>query len=335
MIPLSAWPFAYKMAAVAIGAALVGGGVTAAVVTSGSEPGVQTYLCSGTSTDLLLQWRQNSTDLGGTYEQAQLTGTAPQEQVSSSQGGLSGTLDGQAVTMSIGFGQPLYGKLTSGTLTLNIPQSDGTIQAASCSQSTVAGWNKTVATLDNQANTDNTAANQAAAQAAHDQAVTKAQASLATDVPQLAKDASALDSDKSLGQAITSMQTDYGTEQKDYQAEQADACGNLGSDSATVSSDNATVSSDNASEQSAAGSVGSGVSGVQNDLSAVQGDLSTLQNLGATPATDASAALKAGQTAVGDANAAISWANGQAQTLNNEGTQLATTAGNYASQHGC
>jgi hypothetical protein len=107
MLHPAAWPFVGKVAAVAVAAAVVGGGTAATVLsTTNSEPGVQTYLCPGTMTDLLLQWRQAGSDLAGTYQQARLTGSAPSEQVSASQGGLSGTLDGQAITLSVGFSQP-------------------------------------------------------------------------------------------------------------------------------------------------------------------------------------------------------------------------------------
>jgi hypothetical protein len=331
------WPFAVKVAAVAISAATVGGGAVSAVIATGSpsEPGVATYLCAGSGTDLLLQWRQDGSDLTGTYELAQLAGTAPSEQVSSNHGGLSGTLDGQAVTLSVGFSQPLYGRLADSTLTLNVPQQDGTIQAATCSQAGIAAWNKTVASLDSQASSDNDAANRAQAQQQHDQAVSQAQQSLASDAPKLAQDASALDNDKSLGATITQMQSDYGQEQRDWQAEQADNCSNLGSDSATVGADNASVSADSASEQSAAAAVGDSITGLQSDLSAVQGDEGTLQNLGATPATDASSAIKAGNAALSSANNAVSWANGQASTISGQATDLDDTAGNYSSQHGC
>jgi hypothetical protein len=45
--------------------------------------------------------------------------------------------------------------------------------------------------------------------------------------------------------------------------------------------------------------------------------------------------LKAGQTAISNANAAIQWATGQGSMINGEAQQLATTERNYMSQHGC
>jgi len=130
---------------------------------AGAEPGVSTYLCSGSTSDELLQWRDDSGDLNGTYEFAQLSGQAPSEQVSSNSGELSGTLDGTAITLNIGLSQPLYGSLSGSQLSLNVPQSDGTIQASTCNQSSLSDWNSKVAALGSQASGDNQGANQAAA----------------------------------------------------------------------------------------------------------------------------------------------------------------------------
>ena len=130
-----------------------------------SEPGVSTYLCSGSTNDMLLQWRDSSGDLSGTYENAQLSGQAPSQQVSANNGELSGTLDGSAITLTVGFSQPLYGSLSNGQLALNVPQSDGTIQAGTCTQATISQWNNTIASLNGTASSDNNTALQQQAQA--------------------------------------------------------------------------------------------------------------------------------------------------------------------------
>jgi hypothetical protein len=130
---------------------------------TGAEPGVDTYLCSGSTNDTLLQWRNSDGELSGTYENAQLTGQAPAEQVNSNSGDLSGTLNGTAITLNIGLSQPRYGTLTSGQLTLNVPQSDGTIQAGTCAQSTLG--DDTAAAISqttSQGNSINSAAQQLA-----------------------------------------------------------------------------------------------------------------------------------------------------------------------------
>jgi len=124
------WPLAGKTLGFLAGAAVIAAcgsplditsSATSAPPTAAAEPGVSTYLCSGSINDTLLQWRDSGGDLSGTYEFAQLSGQPPSEQVSSNSGDLTGTLDGTAITVGIGLSQPLYGTLGSGQLTLNVP----------------------------------------------------------------------------------------------------------------------------------------------------------------------------------------------------------------------
>jgi hypothetical protein len=67
----------------------------------------------------------------------------------------------------------------------------------------------------------------------------------------------------------------------------------------------------------------------------VQSDLGTLQGLGATPETDSAAAIAAGDKALKSAANAIAWANQTGNGIDNQAQQLATTAQNWANQHGC
>jgi predicted nucleic acid-binding Zn-ribbon protein len=304
-----------------------------------------TFICSGGSSAELLQWQDNNGYLSGSYEYSSISGQAPQEQVSSNSGGLSGTLNGNAISLTIGLQQPLYGTLDGSQLTLNVPQSDGSFQAGTCNSGSLSDWNSAVQALDSQVTSDNSTALQqqaqassAAAQQEHVQQVSNAQQSLSNDVSTLQSDSSSLNSNTQLASDINQMKTDYQTEQNDWQTAQTQgSCsdGSLGSDVATVSSDSATVDSDLASLQSDVTSIQDSLSGIQTDISNVNSDLSTLQNLGATPGIDASGALAAGQKAISNANAAIQWANGQGNGIDGQAHQLATTAQNYESSKGC
>ena len=105
-------------------------------------------------------------------------------------------------------------------------------------------------------------------------------------------------------------------------------------DARTVSYDASTVNYDLTSLNYDVNSLNSGgIQTVQADLSKVNTDLSTLQSLGASPDTDSSAALAAGNKALTNSANAISWANGQGSTINSEAQQLSTTASNYATAH--
>jgi hypothetical protein len=313
---------------------ITGGTPTGSSPSAGAEPGVDTYLCSGSGEDMLLQWRDASGSLSGTYESAQLSGQAPQEQVSSSSGDLSGTLDSGDITLSVGWSQPLYGTLSGGQLTLNVPQSDGSFQAGTCSHSSLSDWNSTVAKLDSRASSDNQAANQQAAQAQHDQQVSQAQQALSNSVSSLQSDSSTLNHDNSLASDVKSMQQDYDTEQSDYRTEQSDSCDSMGGDADTVGGDADTVGGDLDSLNGDIETLQSGdIQSIKNDLANVANGLKTLKGLGAPPGTDSSSAVAAGNQALANAASAISWAQGQGKIIDGEAQQLATTAQNYANSH--
>lgn len=313
-----------------------------------AEPGMTIFICQGNGKAILLQWQDSNGYLSGSYEYSSLNGQAPQEQVSSNSGNLSGTLHGSAISLSIGLQQPLYGTLDGNQLTLNVPQPDGSFQAGTCNSGSLSDWNNAVAALDSQARSDNNTALQQQAQASsaaaqqqaqqeHDQQVSNAQQSLSSDISTLKNDASTLNNDTTLAGDISTMKSDYGTEQSDYQTEQSDGCPTASGDAGTVSGDASTVDGDlstlHGDIQILQGS--SGIAGIQSDIAAVNSDVSALQTLGASPSQDPSGVLSAGNKAISSANAAISWATQQGNAIDGEAHQLATTAQNWASQHGC
>jgi hypothetical protein len=55
----------------------------------------------------------------------------------------------------------------------------------------------------------------------------------------------------------------------------------------------------------------------------------------ASPAQDPSSALGTAKTDLGNANAAVAWAQQQGNAFDTEAHQLATTAENWESQNGC
>ena len=312
-------------------------GHSSATHSGGAEPGVDSYLCSGITSGELLQWRDSGGDLSGTYQYADLSGQAPSEQVSPSSGNLTGTLDGTAITMSIGLSQDLYGTLSGGQLTLNVPQQNGTIQAVTCSQASIDDWNKAVGALTSQAGSDNQQASQAQAQASHDQAVSNAQSSLSRDVTSLQGDASSLENDNTLAGDVTTMKQDYQSEQNDWQTEQNDAgtCGVSG-DAGGISGDASAIGGDQSALQADIGSLQSnGMASVKTDISAISSDVSALRNLGATPSANPSGAIAAGNKALTDAQNAINWATNQGDQIVRDANSLSNTAQSYANSHGC
>jgi len=238
------------------------------------------------------------------------------------------------ITLSIGLSQPLYGTLSGGQLTLNVPQSDGSFQAGTCNHSSLSDWNSTVAALDSQASSDNQTANQQAAQAQHDQQVSQAQQALSSNVSSLQSDSNTLNNDNSLASDVKSMEQDYATGQSDYRTEQSDSCDSMGGDADTVGGDADTVGGDLDSLDGDIQTLQSGdIQSVKNDLASVANGLNTLKGLGAPPGTDSSSAVAAGNQALANAANAISWAQGQGKIIDGEAQQLATTAQNYANSH--
>jgi hypothetical protein len=321
---------------------------TSAAPIPATEPGVTTYLCTFSNEDMLLQWSTSNGYLSGAYQDAGISGTAPQEQVNTGQGHLGGTTSSSGgITLNIETAT-WYGSISGSSVTLNVPQDNGSIQPVSCNQATVSDWNNAVGQLEGQVTSDNTIAFQQQAQASsaaaqqqaqqqQAQQVSNAQQSLSSDISTLESDATTLNNDTTLAGDISTMKSDYGIEQSDYQTEQSASCPTASGDAGTVSADGATVGSDlstlNSDIQVLKGS--SDVGGIQSDIAAVKNDVSTLQNLGASPSKDPSSALAAGNKAISNANAAIGWANQQGSAIDGEAQHLATAALNWASQHGC
>jgi hypothetical protein len=308
------------------------------------QPGVTSYLCTFSDGDMLLQWNSANGYLSGTYQDAALSGTAPQEQANTSQGDLSGTTTGSGgITLSIGTAT-WYGTIDGSSATVNVPQSDGSIQPVTCDQAGVSEWNSAVAQLSGQVTSDNNTTQQAqaseSAAAAQAQQISNAQQSLASDVSALQGDTSTLNTDTSLAGDVTEMKQDYQTGQNNYRTEQTDyqegGCSQADGDADTVGGDADMVGGDLDTlngdiEDLQAGDIQS----VQTDLSNVKTDLSTIQSLGVTRGVSSTTAITDGNQALTNAASAISWAQGQGKTIDSEAQALATTAQNWASQHGC
>ena len=166
------------------------------------------------------------------------------------------------------------------------------------------------------------------------QAVQQAQQKLASDVASLGYGSASLNSDNSLAGSVTSMKQAYGREQQQYQTEQSASCDVMGGDADDVSGDADDVGGDLTDLQASISYLRSQKDqAVKNDLAAVQGEVHTLQGLGTAPGTDYSATVAAGDQALLNAATAISWAQDQGNSINEQAHQLASTAQAYANSH--
>jgi hypothetical protein len=318
---------ARRLAVITTAAALVAaGGAWVAIDSAASgSPALISFLCwngPGDNGATLLQWPSGSV-VSGTYRDASVSGTAPDEQVSTDSGALTGTVSGSNASLDLGGSGEMYGTLGH-DLVLNVPQQDGTIQPVTCKPGTVASWNSALSTLGSQTSTANAQANaQQQRQDVNDQ-ITQADQQLTSDIATLTQDAQSLDNDKTLAGDIQQMQTDLATEQSDYQTELGDTCDDKSDDAGTVSDDAGSVSDDLSSLQDDEQSLQD--NDVSQDLSAVASDAATVTNLGGIPQPDPTAAIKAGKKAVEDLSAAISWATSEGNSINGQAQQVASEA---------
>lgn len=278
--------------------------------------GQTTYICSGSSQATLLQWTDDNGDLSGTYTYSYLTGTAPQEQVSSSNGNLSGTLNGTAITLDIGFQQPMYGSLSGGTLTLNVPQSDGSYQPGTCTSGTLSAWNSVVSGFDTQASGDNSNEVQASASASQASANAAAEQQAQTDMGTL--------QGLSLSSDLSKLSSDLTQTSNDLAAEKTAAAAGPNADGGDCYNleENVDYDAQENVEYDAQEDLGydlqenlvPDISSGRQDISAFQSDLSNLQGIGLSAPAGAQAAITAAENtisnAVSMANADISQENG-------------------------
>jgi hypothetical protein len=330
------WPAWWRsrtaaIVAVAVVAAAAGAWI-AVSATAGSGGGLESFLCwngPGDTGAALLQWTAGAT-VNGTYHEASLTGTAPNEQTSTGSSALTGTINGTDASFDFGGSGQIYGKLTT-DLVLNVPQQDGTIRPETCKPGSTGAWNRAIADLRTTAASNNQAALQQQQQQQQQQQISQAQSSLASDVATLTQDASAQQRDKTLADDIQAMSDDLATEEQDYATEQSDSCLNKGGDAGVVDGDAGVVDGDLGSLQGDISALRSGaMQSIRGDLAAVNSDVNTLQSLGAVPAIDPSVAIALGKKTLSDSRKAITWALQQGQTLDSQAHQISHQADSLA-----
>ena len=227
-----------RLSVIGIVAALIAAGGAWAAVSAATSPQLLSFLCwngPGDTSATLLQWQSGSV-VAGTYRNASLSGTAPDEQVSTGSGALTGTISGSSTSLDLGASGQIYGTLGS-NLMLNVPQQDGTIQPVTCKPGTAAGWNQALTVLARQVTSDNAAAATQQQQQNTNAQITQADQQLASDITTLTQDATALNTDSTLAGDIQQMQTDLATERSDYQTKLSDSCLDKGGDADTVGGD--------------------------------------------------------------------------------------------------
>jgi len=230
---------------------------------SGKPGDPASYLAVSDSRVAFIQWRATSRGrMDGTITEGNVGASAPAETLSVSSVPFTGTRSGSSVTLTFA---DLYflqtqaqGRLSGSTLSVQVPQSDGTVKQARFTQSDEASYNRAMAKLRDRVRQ----ANQTAAlqQQANGQAAQGAQSALGA----LYKDSS-LESGGRLAGGLARFEHTIRIAQSDLATEKQDAAG----------SDHYCVAADRAAGD--AQTVDGGLLAMQGDAAAMTADIAIIQ----------------------------------------------------------
>lgn len=285
----------------------------------GSSGGPAAYVAAFSNEVDYIQWQQSSSGhLQGTMTVDQISGTAPTETLSANTTPFTGNVNDSSVSLTFGglFGitANVVGSASGSTLTLQVPQSDGTIQSASFTQGNLTSFNTAVATLRRQIHADNARAAQAQAQAQQQQANARAEQTAQNDIATLRQDAS-LSSDSNLAGDLSNFLSDIQTAQSDLATEKQDASRDNSYCDATqtVAGDAQSVDGDLQSVQGDVQSLTPDIATTRQDITTVQNDLANLASSGLRAPSDATTAIASARA---DLKNAIAQANGYIDQIN-------------------
>lgn len=306
---------AVALAAVALTAACSG---SPAVSLAGSSGGGNTnaslanaYLASGLTWVDYLQW--NTSGVGSLTDDT-LTGTAPAEQVSSSQTPITAYVNGSEVTFT-GL-QQQNGTLANGQLTLQVLDADGTLTTVVFTPASLGGFNKAVQTLQNQAASDNSTAVQQLAQASKASANAASEQTASNDLATVQGIGFANDLTKLSGDA-TQAGNDLATTRSDAANGPNGASGDCYNLEGVVNYDVQGKVDYDLQGPTAADSQGlvSDLATARSAVQTLQADLAGLSAAGLPAPTGAAAAISAAQNAI---STAVSAANGDISAVNGD-----------------
>jgi hypothetical protein len=304
-----------------------------------STDGQSAFLYADGTTVLLVRWTDTRGSLTGTVNESLLASDVAGRQVD-----MAGTRTGKAVSLTVN-GQTWTGTLDGSSLTLHLPQSDGSLEALTLSPGDIDAYNADVETLhgESAANAQATADAQNAAEAA--QAVASADQRLGRDLDDLGSSLRGLDRDAVFTADLATAAQDLGTARADYKTVQSDVsahdCSSAGGDAGSVDSDAGSLDSDVGSIASDVASVESDVASIQNTTRALDTELAALKQASdaspSTPATHNQAEVYAakvqGAKAIESARTAAASAKTQVAALAATAHDLAHKAQSLAS--GC
>jgi len=270
-----------------------------APTTSSDAPGG--YLDSEPSYVLFVQWTEKGGQMSGQLQEVYVNQNSPFT-VQTNNEAFTGTHDSSNVSIStsiFGYTKTFTGSLNGDTLTLVVPNSNGTLATLTLHSASVGDYNQAAtsfeqninqqaaqatATVDAYVNTQLTAT----AQATLHQAVADANSAVSQDFQYLNKDRKILQQEQDLSNALSPYVKDIKTMQNDLAKEKADAsqgCGSngynysqVGYDESQVGYDKSQIGYDDSTFQYAYQQVSNDIDIVNKRIATAQSDWTTLQN---------------------------------------------------------
>jgi hypothetical protein len=269
------------------------------------------YLATGLTWVDYLQW--NSSGVGSLTDDT-LTGSSPDEQVSSAQTPITAYVNGSEVTFT-GL-QQQNGTLANGQLTLQVLDADGTLTTVVFTPASLGQFNAAVTTLQNTVNNDNGTAVQQQAQASKASSNAAAEQTASSDLATVQGIGFANDLTKLSGDA-TQAGTDLATTRSDAANGPNGASGDCYNLEGIVNYDVQGKVDYDLQGPTAADSQGlaSDLASARSAVGTLQADLSGLSSAGLPAPAGAAAAITTAQNTI---STAVTTANGDISAVNSD-----------------
>lgn len=246
----------------------IGGGGT------GDSGIAHTWVAGGQGDAVLLHLTESGKSVSGTFDVTTLQ-TPSATNVQPEHAAFTGALDGSALTITFaegfGFATSLAGTVSGSTLSLQIPQSDGSMTLIALRPGTVSDYNQDVLALQNAASSNAQAARVAAEQSAAAAATQAAEQRIDSAGTQVASDMSGIDQALSSPPDFSSFDNDITEAKNDLAGAQRDAA------RAATEPDSACGDADSA--QGDADSVHGDADSLQGDVDSAASTMRSVSNL--------------------------------------------------------
>lgn len=328
-------------------------GTASALLGAGASSASGDWLTSDQSSVTLLRLLDAKGSLSGSVNDVEVPSSNSGPPVTTTSLSVSGAHQGAALTLTVNAGlgitQTWSGSLKGLTLTLQVPQKDGSLQTAKFQRADENRYEAAVKNLSDrvtqarqeeaqqaQASAQAQAQAQAeeeaqASQAAASQALAAAQSNLSDAMNSLNQSLAALSVQSKVTSAMADAQAGYQSEADAYNAARALAgptanCQQL-SDAITKVSDTATdLSSQLAAVSSAVGDVDGAVGQVQSAVGSARQTVQEMQAAGGAPEASVTAAISDADAKASAASQAGNTANAQVQDMSNKSDQILNDA---------